>query len=174
MSAGTPARSGPDALLGSIVLGAAAVALGLAGGLPSGLGAVIGAVGVTTSAICRSMASARWKTLPLVPAILAISVEVILATPVPATELLAGATGVAFLFWVAEDPHRPVGGGRRGVTPIALVALAVGFSLAIVLVLPRGPSDVAIAGGLLALAMVLVAILLARTRFDAGRAPLSG
>lgn len=171
MSAGTPPGSGSESLLGSLVLGVAAVALGLAGGLPLALGAVLGAIGVGVSAACRGMAPPRWSTWTLVPAMLAVSIEAVFATAIPSTEVLAGVTGVAFLFWMAQDPHRPRGGGRRGVTPIAIVALAVGFSLSIVLVLPRGPSEVGIAGGLLALAIVLVAVLLARTRFDAARTP---
>jgi hypothetical protein len=102
---------------------------------------------------------------------LAVSVEVVLAPPIPLAEVLAGVSGVAFLFWIADDPHRPTGTGRRGVVPIAVVALGVGFSLSIILVLPPGTSEVGIAGGLLALAMVLVAVLLARTRLDLARTP---
>lgn len=169
MTASAPGVSASDGLLGSFVFGLAAVALGLVGSLPFALGALMGAVGAGASVALRRWASPPWRSWSVVPAMLAVSVEVIVAPAVPLAELLAGATGVAFLFWMADDPHGSPGAGRRGSTPIAVVAVAVGFSMAIVLVLPRLPSEVGIAGGLLALAMVLVAILLARTRFHTER-----
>jgi len=161
--------AGGGGLLGTLVLGLAAVVLGLVGGLPFALGALIGVVGVGASVAFRTVASRPWRAWTVVPAMLAVSVEVVLAPAVPAAELVAGATGIAFLFWMADDPHGSRGRAERGLIPIAVVAVAVGFSLGIVLALPRFPSEVGIAGGLLALAMVLVAILLARSRFDAAR-----
>jgi len=174
MTAGAPGPAGNEGLLGSLLLGLAAVTLGLVGSLPFALGALVGAVGVGVSVAFRSVASPRWRAWTVVPAMLAISVEVLLAPAIPAAELVAGATGVAFLFWMADDPRRSRGTARRGLMPIAVVAVAVGFSLGIVLVLPRFPSEVGIAGGLLALAMVLVAVLLARTRFGSAMAPRGG
>jgi len=170
MTEAVPEAAGGGGLLGTLIFGLAAVLLGLVGGLPFALGALIGAVGVGASVALRTVASRPWRPWTVVPAMLAVSVEVVLAPAVPAAELVAGATGIAFLFWMADDPHGSRGGAERGLIPIAVVAVAVGFSLGIVLVLPRFPSEVGIAGGLLALAMVLVAILLARSRFDTARA----
>jgi len=84
------------------------------------------------------------------------------APVVPSTELFAGLTGLAFLLWLADDPARPVGGGRRAVPAIAVGALGVGVAWAITLGLEGRSPDVGLAGALLAAALVLLALLLAR------------
>ncbi|HYA11333.1 MAG TPA: hypothetical protein VEH10_06685, partial [Thermoplasmata archaeon] len=56
----------------------------------------------------------------------------------------------------------PSGGGRRAVPTIALGALGVGLAWTITLAVPGRSPDVGLAGGLLAAALVLLAILIAR------------
>jgi hypothetical protein len=164
VTAGDPTEPTNTGLLGTVVFGASAATLGALEGLPFALGAVIAGLGVAGSVAWRESSRPRGTAWTVLPALLALSVDLVLARSTPTTELLAGATGVAFLFWVADDPSRPDGGSRRASIPAALVAVAIGFSLVIVLVLPQQTSDVGVAGGLLAVALVLLAVLLTRSR----------
>ena len=171
MRAGPRAAPDRSGLVASLILGASAVGLGLAEGTPFATGAWLGAVGVGLSGAWRALGTPRSMGWSVLPAMLTISAEVVLAPYAPSTALLAGVCGVALLFWIANDPGRTFGVLGRRSYPIAVVAVAVGLSMAILFVVPRGPSGVGVAGGLLALAMVLVAILLNRTRLPTASPP---
>ena len=161
----------PGGLLGAVTLGAAAVGFGLVEGLPSpAVGGLIGAIGVAASVAWRRLGAPGGSAGALLPAMLAISLEAVLAIYTPWTVLFAGACGIAFLYWLADDPGRVTGAGRTGLPGIAVVAAAVGLASALVVVLPRGTSEVGAAGGLLALAMALLAVLLNRRRIGASGA----
>ena len=144
------------------LFGFAIVLFGLVGGLPLVVGPAVGAGGVIASSLWRRPPRGTDRAIPLLPAIAAIAV---LAATSPATssaELFGGASALAFLVWLADDPARPRGGGRRAGPVVLLVALTVGLSWAITLAVPgRGP-QIALAGALLAVAFVLLAILLSR------------
>jgi hypothetical protein len=169
MSRPPRATPGGGGLVGTLVLGVVAVTLGLLCDLPFPLGPILGALGVAASAALRALAPPEWSPWTVVPAMLAASVEVLAAPYSPATLLLSGGCGLAFLYWIADDAARPAGNGRRGLVPVSIVAGVLGLAMSLVLVLPRGTSDIGVAGGLLALALALLAILLARTRL--GEAP---
>jgi hypothetical protein len=159
------ADEGPDhggGLATTVLLGFAAGVLGLLGGLPLYVGPTIGVLGVVASVLLRRSRPERSGTLALLPVLLAIALLAATAPVVPSTELFAGLTGLALLVWVADDPARPAGGGRRAVPVIALGALGVGLAWAITLALPGRSPNVGLAGGLLAAALVLLALLIAR------------
>ena len=160
-AAGTRADHG-GGLATTALFGFAAGVLGLLGGLPLEFGPAIGVAGVVASAILRGRRPRDLGTLALLPALMAIALLAATAPPVPSTELFAGLTGLAFLLWIADDPSRPAGGGRRAVPILALGALGVGLAWAITLALPGRSPDVGLAGALLAAALVLLALLIAR------------
>jgi hypothetical protein len=162
-----PRNSG---FLGTVALVSVAVALGLLEGAPFALGAIVGAVGVAGSAAWRDVIRPRGSPWTVLPALVGLAVELVVGHASSTTELLAGATGVAFLLWVTDDPSRPAGGPRRAAVATGLLAVASGLSLVIVVAVPPPMADVPIAGGLLALALALLGVLLARSRIGAARA----
>lgn len=155
-----PPRGG--GLLTAVVLGFSTGVLGLLGGLPLAVGPSLGVAGVAGSAVWRAHRRGRSGVLPFVPALGATAIVAATAAPAPSTELFAGLTGLAFLLWVADDPARPAGGGRRAGPTIALAAVGVALAWTITLALPGRTPDVALGGGLLAAALVILAVLLAR------------
>lgn len=140
----------------------AACALGLLGGLPFYVGPVAGGLGVLGSAVWRTYRPQPGWTVALAPALSAMTVLTATAPAAPSTELFAGLTGLAFLLWVADDPDRPAGGGRRAVPTIALAALAVALVWVVALALTGRTTGIGLTGGVLAIALILLAVLFAR------------
>jgi hypothetical protein len=144
------------------LFGFAVALFGLVGGLPLVIGPAVGVGGIVASSLWRRSPRGTGRALPIVPAIAGIAVLAVTAPATPAAELFGGLAALAFLVWLADDPARPRGGGRRAAPVVMLVALTVGLSWAITLAVPgRGP-EIAVAGGLLAAAFVLLALLLSR------------
>ncbi len=138
---------------------------GLVGGLPDYAGPAIGVGGVVVSSVWRLRRGSRAglrTALSVAPALVALAVLALTSPPVDAAELFGGLAGLAFLLWLADDPARASGGGRRAAPTIALASLAVGLAWAISLSLPASAPEIGVAAGLLAAAFVLLAILLGR------------
>ncbi len=114
------------------------------------------------AAILRGMRPGAYGTLTLVPPVVALGLLAATAPPGPSTDLFGGLSGLALLLWIADDPGRPSGGGRRAVPTIAVASLGVGLAWAVTLALPSKAPDVALGGALLAAALVLLAVLLGR------------
>ena len=135
---------------------------GYFGTLPVALGAGL-ALGLTGAALAlRAHARARLRAIAPVPALAALIVAA-LASPLGLLpELLAGMAGLAFLAWLADDPTRPIGGLGRARMTLLLPALALGIAWASALLLPSRAAPIGVAGGLLAGALVALAILIAR------------
>ncbi len=146
----------------TIVLGASAAVFGLLGGLPDFAGPIVGVVGVGVATFWRAHDRRRPAALALLPAVLAVAVLALTSPAYPSTELFGGLTGLALLLWIADDPARARGGGRRAAPAIGLIALAVGLTWTIALVAPGQAPEVGVAGGLLAGAFVVLAWLVAR------------
>ena len=157
-----PSSGHGGGLATTVLLGLCAGVFGLLGGLPLVVGPALGVLGVAASSVIRAGGLRRFPSLALVPTLVVLVILAASAPPVASTELFAGLTGLAFLLWVADDPERPAGGGRRAVPTIALGALWVGLAWGITLSLPGRTADVGLAGGLLAAALVLLAVLIAR------------
>jgi hypothetical protein len=151
------------------ILAVAVVAFGLVGGLPDLLGPVVAAVGVAGSATWRRQWPGTGETFGSLPALVALAVLGASSPVAPSTELFGAIAALAVLLWLADDPSRPAGGGRRAAAAIGFCGLGVGIAWSLVLILPRPSGRLGIAGGLLALALLLLAWLLARE--TAGRAP---
>lgn len=157
---------GPSDLGGGIattgLFAFSAAVLGLLGGLPEYLGPAIGVGGVAISAVWRTFRRDRPGAVTIAPALIALATLAVAAPALASTELFGGLSGLAFLLWLADDPSRPRGGGRRAAPAIAMVALAVGVSWAITLGVPGRTPEIGLAGGLLAAAFVLLAWLVSR------------
>ena len=152
-----PARGG--GLLTLVLFALTLGVLGLLGGLPFYLGPLVAEVGALTSGFARRRRPSRGAVWTFVPALAALTVLTATATIGAATELFAGLSGLAFLLWVADDPTRPVGGGRRAVATIGPVVLAVGLVWSIGLVYGGRTEQVGLGGALIAAGLVLLGLL---------------
>ncbi len=157
----TPPRRGAPRLT-TVLFAGIMVLFGLVSGLPALLGPIVVLGGVGVSAYLRPRLGPRRSSLEVVPALLALSVVGLGATPGRSTELFAGLSALAFLLWLADDPRKEPGGGRRAAPALGLAALAFALAWGITLPFPPGTIDVGLAGGLIAAALVLVAVVLVR------------
>jgi len=142
----------------------AAVALGLfglVGGLPDLLGPAIGIGGLAVAAWARRRGPLGTEYGAL-PALVGLLVLATTAPTVASAELFGGLSALAVLLWVADDPARPAGGGRRAALPLASCGLAVGIAWSVALVLPHPSQEVGLAGGLLASVLLVLAYFLVR------------
>lgn len=139
-----------------------AVVVGYVAGFPSGFGPFVAAAGVVVAAGLRMSRSPTVAACAPVPVLAVLVLEVLQAPLGLGIELISGVAGLAFLVWLADDPARPVGGARRGLSTIAVPALALGIAWSSTLFLPAGAVPLGVAGGLLALTLALVAFLVGR------------
>jgi hypothetical protein len=74
-------------------------------------------------------------------------------------ELLGGASGLAILVWLADDPSRPAGGVLRAQNTLGIAAVALGIAWMSALLLPSNSAPIGVAAGLLVLIVAAVAFL---------------
>lgn len=161
--AALPWRPGLPAgvILGSVA--ALAVVLGSIGSLGLVLGGVVvGIGGVAISGALGLDPRGRFRAFALLPVLAALGILAFAAPPGPVGELLAGAGGVAVLAWLSADPHRPSRGLQRGALGWALPGLAVGLAWAGSFLLPPSAAPLGVAGGLVAGAVIALAVLFRR------------
>jgi len=139
-----------------------AVLLGYLTGFPDGLGLVLMVAAVAAAAILRATGDPRGAAYAPVPVLVGLVLEAVAAPVGFGTEVVAGLAGVAFLVWLADDPVRPEGGAVRGLSVVALPALALGIAWSSALFLPSGVVPLGVAGALLALTVAAVAWLVGR------------
>jgi len=144
------------------VLALPALFLGYLSGFPEGAGIVVMAAAVVASAVLRASGHPRRAAYAPVPVLVGLWVEAVSAPVGFGTEFVAGFAGVAFLVWLADDPARPVGGAVRGLSVVAVPALALGIAWSSALFLPAGVVPLGVAGALLALTIAAVALLVGR------------
>jgi len=152
-----PGRGG--SALTATLLGLSLGVLGLLGNVPYFLGPAVAAVGVLGSFYARRRRPSSRSLAPLVPALLALVVLTATASAEASTELFAGLSGLAFLVWVADEPTRPAGGGRRAAGTIGSVALAVGVVWAIGLGFGGRTEEIGLAGALIATGLIVLVLL---------------
>lgn len=141
--------------------------LGFLSGVPDGFGPLLAAAAVAVAAALRMSSRNRVAAYAPVPALAALALEAIPAPVGLGTELVAGLAGLAFLVWLADDPSRPARGSVRSLPTVAVPALALGIAWSSALLLPAGAVPLGVAGGLLALTLAAVALLVGRpTAFD--------
>lgn len=129
----------------------------------SAVGVAIAAGGVGTSFVLR-----RWKRGPGlefagIPALLALALLAASVAPTPAAELVAGLSGLAFLFWLGVSG--PTGASWLGrIGALVLPGLALGIAIATSLALPGVPTGegVGIATALVVGTLLLAALALGR------------
>jgi hypothetical protein len=144
------------------VLTAAALSLAAIGGLGWTAGILVALVGVALSATVRLVAGGRMRAVAPVPVLVALGVLTATVPLGPIPEILAGAAGVAFLAWLADDPARPAGGVLRGALGWGLPGLAVGLAWVSSFLLPPTAAPVGVAGALLAATIVALTLLFRR------------
>lgn len=153
-------RGGSGFTLALAVLSAAT--FGLVGGLPELAGPAIGVGGIVLTAAWRRFGPSPGEAYGPLPALIAFVVLAASSPPSASAELFGALAALALLLWLADDPARPSGGGRRAVPTLAACSLVVAVAWSLALALPRPSGAVGLAGGLLALALLVLAWLLAR------------
>jgi hypothetical protein len=136
--------------------------LGFLSGFPEGFGPVLAAAAVVLATGLRVGTPRTVAAYAPVPVLAALALEAVTAPVGLGTELAAGLAGLAFLFWLADDPSRPVGGARRSLPTVAVPTLAVAIAWSSTLFLPAGAVPLGAAGALLALTLAVVAFLVGR------------
>ncbi|HYB79847.1 MAG TPA: hypothetical protein VEG66_08860 [Thermoplasmata archaeon] len=153
------------------VLALPAVFLGYLSGFPGGAGFVLMVAAVAAAGVLRASRIPHRAAYAPVPVLIGLLLEAVAAPVGFGTEVVVGLAGVAFLVWLADDPARPAGGAVRGLSGVALPALALGIAWSSALFLPSGVVPLGVAGALLALAIAAVAFLVGRpSLLDRGEA----
>lgn len=153
----------------SVLLLLAAGFLGYLSGLPGALGVLLVAVPAAAGIVLRSNIDSPIAGYAPVPALGGLVVGTFLAPLGLVPELAAGAAGLAFLLWLAEDPSRPSGGGVRARRTILVPALTLAIGWSTALLLPSNSASLGVAAALLAGALLALAFLVANPSvFDRG------
>jgi len=151
----TPTARPPTRLVGglerwhaAILLAVPALALAVLGRGPALPEAVAALAGIALSGYLRTRPDAWASDLWAIPALLVVGGLTLLAVASLLAELLAGASALAAIYWIASDlpglrlPVRPADG-------LWLPGLAVGLAVAVTLFLPAGPALVGVASAIL-------------------------
>ncbi len=172
MSDSLPSEPRPSGLGATVLLGGALALLGLLTSLPYFLGPIAGAVAVVAAARLRTRPGGRAGPLALGLVLGVLGTLSALAPPVASAELIAGFAALGVLLWIASDPSRGAGALRQAVPIVAIAGLAFAVALALAVGLPTVPYGLGIAGGLAAIAVLLVgfALVAARSGSDRGAA----
>lgn len=141
------------------VLVAAATYLGYLSGFPGGWGPILSAGAAALGVGLRTYARPATVAYAPVPVLAAIALEAATSPVGFGTELAAGIAGLAFLAWLADDPARPLRGAIRALPTLSVPALALGIAWSSALFVPLGAFPLGAAGGLLALAVGAIAVL---------------
>lgn len=152
---------------GALVLGLFAAFLGYTSGLPPavGIGAAVALVALGTG--LRSIPSRRALALAPVPPLAGVVLGALWSPLGLVPELAAGAAGLAYLVWLADDPSRPPGGIARARMTLLVPAVALGLAWSSALLLPSSSATLGIAAVLLVLALGALAYLIGQpTLFD--------
>ena len=148
--------------LGSVLLVVFGGFLGYLSGLPGGLGLLVVLAPIAFGFALRGLRSDTFRWFAPLPVLGALMWGALRSPFGLVPELIAGGCGLAFLAWLAEDPARERGGISRAPTLLALPAAALGIAWSSALLLPSSSATLGVAAGLLAFAIVAVALLAAR------------
>lgn len=141
--------------------------------VPHAEGLAIALVGIAVAgALQRVPSPPSLATFALVPVLLALGTVAVVSPLGLLPELLAGASGLATLVWLADDRDRPAGGFGRARTAIAVPALALAIAWASALLLPSRSASLGVAVGLIVFSVAAVAYLIGQPEvFDREEAP---
>jgi hypothetical protein len=148
-----------------------AVVAGLFGyvtGLPNASGLIVAVAGVLIGGFLRrSPTPPPIRALAPVPAVLGLTAVAAVSPLGLLPELLAGASGIAILAWLADDPGRPAGGLGRAQLTVGIPAVALGIAWTSALLLPSNSASLGVAVGLLVFVVAAIAFLIGQpTTFD--------
>ena len=147
--------------------------LGYLAALPGNLGLVVVLVPIAAGFALRGLRSAPLRGIAPLPVLAALMWGAFQSPFGLVPELVAGGCGLAFLAWLADDPARERGGISRAPTLLAMPGAAIGLVWASALLLPSNSATLGVAAGLLAFAIVAVALLAARPEAFDREAPES-
>ena len=138
------------------------VSVGLLGYLarfPDATGIFLAVGAVVVGVVLRRPSFGSVRAYASLPVLAAMAIEVVSVPVGLGSELIAGLAGLAFLLWLADDPARPRGSAARALPALAVTTLALGIAWSSALFLPSHAIPLGVAGGLLALAIAVVALL---------------
>jgi hypothetical protein len=147
---------------GVVVLGLATVGIAAVSRWPLAVALVIGLAGIAVGLVVRTRPSELARTAAPVPVVVAIGALAARSTLGPVPELLAGATAIALVVWLADDPLRPPAGVRRAGWAWAIPALTVAIAWSSTALLPSSAAPIGVAGAVLVVALVGLAYLARR------------
>jgi hypothetical protein len=156
-----------------VVLLAGLLGFALFGTLPIVEGIGVALVGLGAAAGVRMSRSPGVRAWAPVGPLLALGILAVAASPAAIPALYGGATALAFLLWVSDDPNRLPGGPQRAAGRLLLPAIGLAIAWSSSFLLPRGVGSIGIAAALLAAVIVLVALLLRAPEFIARDASAS-
>lgn len=145
-----------------LLLAASVILLTTVGGGLFPWGALLGLIGVAFSALWRAGDDRPTALLPFLPVLTSLAVIVIASVPGVLTDLYAGLVGLSLLLWIGDDPSHAPGGLGRGSRAVALTGLALAAAWAISLVRVPVVAGLGVAVALSCVALLLLAVLLAR------------
>ena len=147
--------------LGSVaLLGAVGGLFGVVTGLPHGEGLIAVLAGVTAGGVIQRQRVRTLRSFAPVPVLVVLGATAIASPLGILPELLAGASGLAVLVWLADDLDRPVGGVQRARLTIGVPAVALGIAWTSALLLPSSSASIGVAAGLLVFVIVAVSVLI--------------
>ncbi|HLM91058.1 MAG TPA: hypothetical protein VK424_03270 [Thermoplasmata archaeon] len=142
------------------LLAAGLLGFALLGTLPLFEGLLVAVAGLGFAAALRQ---SGWRGLhayaPVGP-LVSLGILAVASTPSAIPALYGGATALAFLLWLSEDPDRLAGGPGRAIGRLLLPGIGLALAWTSSFLLPGGDATVGIAAALLGGVLVLVALFL--------------
>jgi hypothetical protein len=148
-----PARRPRPDLLALVLLVVFAFALGAVGseGLLVGVG--LAAIGISAGGLMRRARSPILRGLAPVPVLSVVGYSTLITPPSVVGEVLAGATGLALLFWLSAEAY-PAFRSRDAAGALVFPGLALAVAVVASLILPGSPDYLGVATILLAAALL--------------------
>lgn len=132
------------------------------------LAIAVGVVAVATGV--RARAPEPYRSFAVAPVLVALVLLAAVSVADPIPELFGAAASLGVLLWLTADPRESPGGVGRAGTSLLLVVFVVVIAWASAVALPSRNSVVGLAGGLLVLSLVVLAVFLGRPELlDRGR-----
>jgi hypothetical protein len=156
--ASTAARVGPSGAILAVALGG----FSLTTDLPGTVALVVAGAGVATALVLRAITGGRRSDSAAAVVLLTIGV---LGASAPDTRWAAlggGASVLALMLWLSDEPGRVAGGPRRALPAIGVTGLAFAGAWLSSTLLPSSPVSIGIVAGLLVVVILLATTLLAR------------
>ncbi len=130
--------------------------------LPTIVAVAVVAAGLVLGVALRGVRASVARAAFPIPVLVALGITALAAGVDPFEWLVVGLSGAAVVAWLADDPFRSPRGAARGALEWLVPTLGVGIAWASSFLLPRSTTELGVAGGLAAGALVVLAYLLSR------------